>query len=119
MQTAQPKTSMIYYGRRSSIFHQRNQIVPTDLYDQKEKEEKQDEPLKINLKLDKALFNHRESPKEKPQRNILNRSSVKYHTYEKLIPENEGNYERELKGYLNKRKEALQNFYGTEENGGA
>ena len=118
MQAVKPKPSIIYYGRRSNIFHQRNQIVTADLYDQNEKE-KHNEPLKINLKLDKALFNHGESPKEKPKRNIFNRSSVKYHTYEKLIPENEGNYERELKGYLNKRKEALQNFYGAEENGGA
>ena len=35
------------------------------------------------------------------------------------MPEKETIYENELKSYLDRRKEALQNFYGTEENGGA
>ena len=48
--------------------------------------QKLEEPF--NLKLDKARFKSLDPPQEKPKSNILNRSTVKYHTYEKLIPEN-------------------------------
>ena len=84
-------------------------------------EVKLEPPKKIKLKLDKVLKpenQSREPPRIKSNSNIMNRSSGKFHTFiEKLMPENEGPYEKELKSYLNQRKEALKNHYCSEETG--